>query len=145
MIKLDLINFTPISSVIGGLLIGFGIILFFISTGRLAGVSGLVNSILIKSTNRFINILFVIGLILGPSLVMFFNNSTIPFKVTDSPFLIIIGGLLVGIGTRVGSGCTSGHGVIGISLFSLRSILATILFIFSAVITVFILKYIGLT
>ena len=138
MIQLDLINFTPISSFIGGILIGLAIIIFFISTGRLAGVSGIVNNLLTKSLNRTINCLFIAGLITGPLLFMFFSKNPIPFKVTSSIPLIIIGGLLVGFGTKIGSGCTSGHGVCGISRFSIRSIIATMTFMLVGILTVFI-------
>ena len=144
MIQLDIVNFTPISSFIGGLLIGVAVIIFFISTGRLAGVSGIVNNALTKSSNRILNILFLIGLICGPIVFMIFSKNPIPFQVTTSIPLIIISGLLVGIGTKLGSGCTSGHGVCGISRFSLRSIVATVLFIFSAMITVLILNIFGI-
>ena len=144
MIKIDLINFTPLSSFIGGLLIGLAVIIFFISTGRLVGVSGIANNLLTRSSNRLINALFVLGLILGPLIFMFFSKNPIPFIVTNSIPIIIIGGLLVGIGTKIGSGCTSGHGVSGISRFSIRSIVATILFIFSGILTVLFFNYVGL-
>ena len=144
MIKIDIINFTPISSFFGGVLIGFAIIIFFISTGRLAGVSGILNNALTKSLNREVNIIFISGLIFGPLIFILFSKNSIPFQVTSSFPLIIIGGLMVGIGTKMASGCTSGHGVCGISRFSVRSIVATILFIISAIITVFFLKLIGI-
>ena len=144
MIKLDLINFTPVSSFIGGILIGLAVIIFFISTGRLAGVSGIVNNALTRSLNRIINCLFILGLISGPLIFMVFSKNPIPFKVTSSIPIIILGGLLVGIGTKVGSGCTSGHGVCGISRFSVRSIVATILFMTAAIITVFFSKSMGI-
>ena len=144
MIKIDLINFTPFSSFIGGVLIGLAVIIFLISTGRLVGVSGIANNLLTKSSNRLINALFVLGLILGPLIFMFFSKSSIPFNVTNSIPIIIIGGLLVGIGTKIGSGCTSGHGVSGISRFSIRSIVATMLFIFSGILTVLFFNYVGL-
>ena len=144
MIKIDLITFTPLSSFIGGLLIGLAVIIFFISTGRLVGVSGIANNLLTRSSNRLINALFVLGLILGPLIFMFFSKNPIPFIVTNSIPIIIIGGLLVGIGTKIGSGCTSGHGVSGISRLSIRSIIATMLFICSAIITVLLFSYVGL-
>ena len=140
MIQLDLINFTPVSSSIGGILIGLAVIIFFISTGRLVGVSGILNNLLTKSLNRTINFLFVAGLITGPIIFMFFANNPIPFKLTSSIPLIIIGGLLVGFGTKIGSGCTSGHGVCGISRFSTRSILATFIFMLAGILTVFFLR-----
>ena len=143
MINIDTVNFTPIPAFTGGLLIGVAVVIFFISNGRLAGVSGIVNNALTKYHNRTINLLFLSGLILGPLIYMFFFQTTIPFVMTSSVPIIIFGGLLVGIGTKIGSGCTSGHGVIGISRFSICSILATVLFILSAMITVFIFKLMG--
>ena len=141
---IDVANFTPLPSFLGGLLIGLGVIIFFISTGRLAGVSGIAFNV-ISNNNRFTNILFLIGLIIGPIVYKFFISNSIPFLINNSYFIIIIGGLLVGLGTKIGSGCTSGHGVCGISRFSIRSILATILFIFSGIITVLIMQLSGLT
>ena len=137
---IDLVNFTPISSFIGGLFIGIAVIIFFISNGRLAGVSGIVDNAITKTHNRTINLLFLFGLILGPITYMLFFKTTLPFVMTSSIPVIIIGGLMVGIGTKIGSGCTSGHGVCGISRLSIRSIVATILFMLSAMITVFTFK-----
>jgi len=137
---IDLINFTPYSSLIGGLIIGFAVVLFFITTGRLAGISGIVSSTLEKNENKFSNLLFIIGLILGPLVIIFFSKNDLVFKMTSSIPLIIVGGLLVGLGTKIGRGCTSGHGICGISRFSMRSILATIIFMIFAMITVFFLQ-----
>ena len=143
MINIDIANFTPISAFFGGTLIGIAIILFFVSNGRLAGVSGIVNNTLTRSRNRLVNLLFLFGLILGPIIFMIFSQNAIPFSITTSIPIIIFGGLLVGIGTRICNGCTSGHGVCGISLFSIRSIVATFLFILAAMMTVFIFKWNG--
>lgn len=143
MISIDSANFTPTPSFIGGLFIGIAIIIFFVSNGRLAGVSGIVNNALTKNHNRTINILFLLGLIMGPVTYMTFFQTTIPFLMTSSIPIIIFGGLLVGIGTKISSGCTSGHGVCGISRFSIRSIVATVLFMLAAMITVFIIKWMG--
>ena len=137
---IDLINFTPYSSLIGGLIIGFAIVLFFITTGRLAGISGIVSSTLEKNENKFSNLLFIIGLVLGPLVYIFFSKNDVVFKMTSSIPLIIAGGLLVGLGTKIGRGCTSGHGICGISRFSTRSILATIIFMIFAMITVYFLQ-----
>ena len=137
---IDLINFTPYSSLIGGLIIGFAVVLFFVTTGRLAGISGIVSSTLEKNENKFSNLLFIIGLVLGPLIFVFFSENDVEFKITSSIPLIIIGGLLVGLGTKIGRGCTSGHGICGISRFSMRSILATIIFMIFAMITVFFLQ-----
>ena len=143
MITIDAINFTPFSAFSGGLLIGIAVILFFISTGRLAGVSGIVNNILTNTQNWLSNFLFLVGLVLGPSIYVFILNKDIAFSMTSSLPLIIIGGILVGFGTKIGSGCTSGHGICGISRFSVRSIVATITFMIIAMITVVILRLLG--
>ena len=137
---IDVINFTPYSSLIGGLIIGVAVVLFFITTGRLAGISGIVSSTLEKNKNQFSNLLFIIGLVLGPLVFIFFSQNDVVFKMTSSIPLIIVGGLLVGAGTKIGRGCTSGHGICGISRFSMRSILATIIFMILAMITVFFLQ-----
>ena len=137
---IDVINFTPYSSLIGGLIIGFAVVLFFITTGRLAGISGIVSSTLEKNENKFSNLLFIIGLVLGPLVFIFFSQNDVVYKMTSSIPLIIVGGLLVGLGTKIGRGCTSGHGICGISRFSMRSILATIIFMILAMITVFFLQ-----
>ena len=142
---IDVVNFTPYSSLIGGLIIGFAIVLFFITTGRLAGISGIVSSTLEKNENKFSNLLFIIGLVLGPLVFIFFSQNDVVYKMTSSIPLIIIGGLLVGLGTKIGRGCTSGHGICGISRFSMRSILATIIFMIFAMITVYIFQLLGVS
>lgn len=135
---MTIINFTPISSVIGGLLIGLAVIIFFIGNGRIAGVSGITNNFLFSKTNRLDNFLFLLGIILGPLLYRFFTGTTIPFVIDSSLILLVSAGLLVGVGTAIGGGCTSGHGVCGISRFSSRSIVATLLFMFAAIVTVYV-------
>ena len=142
---IDYVNFSPIPSLIGGLLIGIAVIIFFVSNGRLAGVSGIVNNALTKTHDRTINCLFLLGLILGPIIYMFFYQITLIFDMTSSMPIIIFGGLMVGFGTKIGCGCTSGHGVCGISRFSIRSIVATILFILSAIMTALIFQLTGLS
>ena len=139
---IDLNNFTPISSLIGGLIIGFSVILYLYTTGKLAGISGIFANTITNSKNRFANILFLLGLIIGPSIYLLINNAI--FEISRSIPLIVIGGFLVGFGTKLGSGCTSGHGVCGISRLSVRSIVATLLFVIIAMITVFILQKIGI-
>ena len=142
--KIDFVNFTPIPALIGGIVIGLAVVLFFYSTGRLAGVSGIANNALTKNTNRATNLLFLIGLISGPIFYQLFISSDVPYLINNNVLILIIGVLLVGIGTQIGMGCTSGHGVCGISRFSLRSIIATISFIFSGVIVVYLMNILGL-
>jgi hypothetical protein len=137
-------NFTPVSAMLGGLIIGVSVVLFFYTTGRLAGISGIFANTISSKTNRSSNFLFLLGLVLGP--LIYFYTTKVPanFKITDSLVLIIIGGLLVGLGTRMGGGCTSGHGICGISRFSIRSMVATITFILTSMLTVFILQKFGI-
>ena len=142
--KIDFVNFTPIPALIGGIVIGLAVVLFFYSTGRLAGVSGIANNALTKNTNRATNLLFLIGLISGPIFYQLFISADVPYLINNNVLILIIGGLLVGIGTQIGMGCTSGHGVCGISRFSVRSIIATISFIFSGAIVVYLMNILGL-
>ena len=133
---MNIVNFTPFAAFIGGAIIGVAVILFFIGNGRLAGVSGIASNFLTSKIKRIDNLLFLIGLIAGPIIFSIFISNEIPFFITDSFPLIIFSGLLVGIGTKLSSGCTSGHGICGIGRFSLRSIIATITFILTGVATV---------
>ena len=135
---MTIINFTPIEAFLGGLIIGFSVVLFYIANGRIAGISGIVNNSIFSNVNRFDNILFVIGLVIGPILYKIIINPEINFNISNSIPLLIAAGFLVGVGTKIGSGCTSGHGICGISRFSKRSIVATLIFMISAILTVFI-------
>ena len=137
-------NFTPISSLIGGLIIGSAVVLYFFTTGRLAGISGIFANGLTTKKNRSSNLLFILGLIIGPLIYLIINDQKVSFNITNSFLLIILAGFFVGLGTRMSSGCTSGHGICGISRFSTRSIIATISFVITGVITVFILQQFGL-
>ena len=136
-------NFTPISALTGGLIIGCAVVLFFYTTGRLAGISGIFANAFTSKENRSSNLLFLLGLVIGPLGYLYFTKIPVNFEITNSYILVIIAGFLVGLGTRMGGGCTSGHGICGISRFSIRSIIATITFIISGVITVFILQQFG--
>ena len=135
---MNIVNFTPITALTGGLLIGLSVALFFILNGRMIGVSGIASNFLISKENRIENLFFLVGLILGPSIYTFFLGQEIQITISNSLFLLIGGGALVGFGTRLSSGCTSGHGISGISLFSLRSIIATITFMIVGILTVLI-------
>ena len=135
---MNIVNFTPITSLMGGLFIGLSVVLFFILNGRMIGVSGVASNFLISKENRIENLFFLVGLILGPSIYTFFLGQEIQITISNSLFLLIGGGALVGFGTRLSSGCTSGHGISGISRFSLRSIIATITFMIVGILTVLI-------
>ncbi len=133
---MNIINFTPISALTGGLLIGLSVALFFILNGRMIGISGIASNLLVSKNNRIDNFLFLIGLILGPLIYNLISGKEINISISSSLILLIIGGTLVGFGTRLSGGCTSGHGISGISRFSLRSIIATITFMIVGVLTV---------
>ena len=135
---MNIVNFTPVSALIGGMIIGFSVFLFFIFNGRMIGVSGIASNFLISKNNRIDNLLFLIGLILGPLIYSYFTKQKIEISITNSLFLLIGGGILVGIGTKISGGCTSGHGISGIGRFSLRSIIATITFMIVGIFTVLI-------
>ena len=135
---MNIVNFTPLSALTGGLLIGLSVALFFILNGRMIGISGIASNLLVSKNNRIDNFLFLIGLILGPLIYNLISGKEINISISSSLILLIIGGALVGFGTRLSSGCTSGHGISGISRFSLRSIIATITFMIVGILTVLI-------
>ena len=135
---MNIVNFTPVSALTGGLLIGLSVILFFILNGRMTGISGIASNFLISKDNRIDNLLFLVGLIFGPLIYSYFTSQKIEISITNSLFLLIGGGLLVGLGTKISGGCTSGHGISGISRFSLRSIIATMTFMLVGILTVLI-------
>ena len=135
---MTIVNFTPYSALIGGIIIGLAVVIFFLFNGRLVGISGIAANALNQKEKRIDNILFLVGLIIGPILYALISNKEINISISNSLPLLIIAGLLVGIGTRISGGCTSGHGISGIGRFSLRSIIATITFMAVGVLTVLI-------
>ncbi|NCW79587.1 MAG: YeeE/YedE family protein [Pelagibacteraceae bacterium] len=135
---MNIINFTPVSAFTGGVVIGLAVVVFFLLNGRLVGISGIASNALTEKNNRFDNFLFLVGLIIGPILYTLFSSKQISVTISSSYTLLIIAGLLVGLGTRISGGCTSGHGISGIGRFSLRSIIATITFMIVGIITVFV-------
>ena len=139
---MNIVNFTPITATVGGMIIGLAVVMFFLFNGRLIGISGIAANALSEKNNRFDNLLFLIGLVIGPILYTLFTNKEINITISNSLILLICAGLLVGIGTRVSGGCTSGHGISGIGRFSLRSIIATITFMIVGILTVLIKNYI---
>ena len=117
-------NFTPLTALVGGSLIGLGAVILFIFSGRIAGISGIASSALFSNDGRSWRLAFLAGIMAGPLLV----GAVISDFSYSTPALswqLIVAGLLVGIGTGWGSGCTSGHGICGISRLSPRSISAT--------------------
>ena len=135
---MNVINFTPVSALTGGLLIGLSVALFFVLNGRMIGVSGIASNFLISKDKKSENLLFLVGLILGPLIYTFILGGEINILISNSLPLLTVGGILVGFGTKLSSGCTSGHGISGISRFSIRSIIATITFMIVGILTVLI-------
>jgi uncharacterized protein len=122
-------DFTPVSGLIGGLLIGLAVALMLLLNGRIAGVSGIVSGLVTpKAGDTGWRAAFVLGLPLGAFAYILVAGGPAPVDVLASPPAILVGGLLVGFGTRLGSGCTSGHGLCGLALLSWRSVVATAVF-----------------
>ena len=139
---MNIVNFTPITATLGGMIIGLAVVIFFLLNGRLVGISGIASNALTEKDNKFDNLLFLLGLILGPIIYSLFTSKEINITISNSFILLIFAGLLVGIGTRISGGCTSGHGISGIGRFSLRSIIATITFMIVGILTVLIKNFI---
>ena len=136
-------NFTPLNAVMGGLLIGIAATLMLWTSGRIAGISGILTGVLLPNkTDTPWKAIFLAGLLLGPVGVILVSGQELEISVQATPLLSIVAGLLVGFGTRLGSGCTSGHGICGIARFSRRSFLATAVFMASAIVTVFITRHV---
>lgn len=133
-------SFTPIS-LVGGLVIGVAASLLLIGIGRIAGVSGITASVVrVKGVEPW-QMLFLLGLIISPLIYQFI--APLPkIEVTSSIPVLIIAGLLVGVGTQLGSGCTSGHGICGLARFSKRSMVAVITFMATGIITVTLLRHV---
>lgn len=126
----------------GGVLIGAAALLMLLANGRILGVSGIVGGILNSSTrNQSWRFYFVVGLLAGGVLESFGNPSVFAFTISRSWVAIVVAGLLVGYGARLGNGCTSGHGICGVSRLSRRSTLATILFIATGAAVVFVINH----
>jgi uncharacterized membrane protein YedE/YeeE len=133
-------HFTPISAFLGGALIGLSALLFWLFEGRIAGIAGILGGVFNRQADKLWRLTFIAGLILAPSLYALVKPLP-PLTVTHSTIILIIGGLLVGFGTRLGNGCTSGHGVCGIARLSKRSIVATAVFMTSGVAMVFVVRH----
>ena len=138
---LDLTHFTPLASLAGGLLIGAAAALFVLGNGRVAGISGIVGGLInAVRGERAWRIAFIAGLVAAPWLWRLV--APLPPRVIEaSPAMLVVAGLLVGVGTRYASGCTSGHGVCGLSRGSLRSLVATGAFMAAGFVTVFVARH----
>jgi uncharacterized membrane protein YedE/YeeE len=138
---LDTFHFTPGMSLLGGLLIGTASALFILANGRIAGISGILGGLLRPTSGDVVwRLAFLLGLIVAPAVLAAFVAPVIP-TIDAGPSTLIIAGLLVGIGTRYGGGCTSGHGVCGLSRLSPRSLIATLAFMGTGMAIVFAMRH----
>jgi hypothetical protein len=136
-------NFTPWSALAGGALLGLSASLLMLFTGKIAGISGIIGGLLNPQQHESSwRAAFLTGMVASFVLIAPFGF-TLPDNSGSSIIVVSIAGLLVGFGTRLGNGCTSGHGIIGMGRFSKRSIFATIAFMASAIVVVFIRKQLG--
>jgi len=135
-------HFTPIASLVGGMLIGLSASLLLLCDGKIAGISGIIAGILSPQKNDTLwRIVFAVGLLTGGSLLELFAPQTLAIDITRSSAALSVAGLLVGFGTRLANGCTSGHGVCGLSRGSKRSFIATAIFMATGAATVYIINH----
>lgn len=136
-------NFTPLASLSGGILIGLSAAAMLLFNGKIAGVSGIVGGLLNPTQNETLwRIVFVAGLVTGGFIMAQFTPHAFTIGVSRSGGALILAGLLVGFGTRLGNGCTSGHGVCGISRGSVRSVVATVVFMATGVAVVYLVNHV---
>ena len=134
-------NFTPLSAAIGGALIGLSAVLLMLTAGRIAGISGIVDGLIGSAHDKGWRAAFVAGLILAPLAAKLVGFTLPPPRMPGSWLVVILAGLLVGFGSRLGGGCTSGHGVCGIARLSPRSIVATLVFMATAMVVVAVMRH----
>ncbi|MBA2691368.1 MAG: YeeE/YedE family protein [Rubrobacter sp.] len=136
-------DFTPLSGLFGGMLIGLAATMLLLLNGRIAGISGIVGGMLVSRIGGLFGwrTAFIVGLLLGASGYALAMGG-VPVEIEASLPALVVAGLLVGFGTRLGSGCTSGHGVCGIGRMSKRSIAATAVFFTVAIATVFLVRHV---
>ncbi len=139
--SIDWTHFTPAASLVGGLLIGLASALFILANGRIAGISGILGGLLQTHANDVTwRLAFLLGLIFAPAVASLFIAPPVP-TIDASTEVLVVAGLLVGIGTRYGGGCTSGHGICGLSRLSPRSLIATLAFMGSGMAMVFAMRH----
>ncbi|NOH71248.1 YeeE/YedE family protein [Vibrio pectenicida] len=135
----------PLWSLIGGMVLGLSAILLLFISGKVAGISGIINGLLFPTKGDVLwRALFLLGLVIGGTIGLVSMGIQAPDTDGVPIHILILAGLLVGFGTRLGNGCTSGHGICGVGRLSVRSLLATGVFIFSAMVTVWLTHEVGL-
>jgi len=136
--------FTPFQSLGGGALIGLAAVLLMLGLGRIFGATGILSGLVFFENREELSwrAALVVGMILAPALLFVITGSVPALTIPVSPAMIVIGGVIVGLGASLGSGCTSGHGVCGLSRFSVRSLVAVPTFMATATITVFLIRHV---
>lgn len=135
-------DFTPLSALIGGALIGLAASLYLLAYGRVCGISGILGGLVDRETEqRAVRLAFLSGLLAAGLGLRLAHPSALASGWTPSLSVAMLAGLLVGFGTRLGSGCTSGHGICGVSRLSLRSLIATLTFLLAGALTVFVARH----
>ena len=139
---IDWNNFTPWASLAGGILLGLASAMFILINGRILGISGIIGGLL-RPTSGDVGwrLAFVLGMLVAPLLYLLLAGP-VAVRIDASWATLVVAGLLVGVGTRFGSGCTSGHGVCGLSRLSPRSLAATLAFMGAGFVTVFLLRHV---
>jgi uncharacterized membrane protein YedE/YeeE len=137
-------DFTPAASLLGGALIGMSAVMLMATQGRIAGVSGIAARLLPPYADKeFVGRLaFVLGIVVAPLIVQLVTDAAPMPNIAAGPTLLVVAGLLVGFGSVWGNGCTSGHGVCGLSRLSVRSLVATLTFMATAMATVFVTRHV---
>ena len=140
--SIDFQNFTPYGSLIGGVMIGLAALLLMLAHGRVMGVSGILGGIVMPSGNSDIGwrVLFVIGMLAGPFTVIHLLDRPVDIIPAASGMILPVAGFIVGLGTAIGSGCTSGHGICGLARLSRRSLVAVGTFMATGISTVFLVR-----
>ncbi|MFM9968886.1 MAG: YeeE/YedE family protein [Burkholderiales bacterium] len=134
-------EFTPIASLAGGALIGASAVALMLFQGRIAGVSGIAVRLLVKDGERGGRLAFLLGLVVAPIVYWLVIGTAAAQSIEAGPVVLVVAGLLVGFGSVWGNGCTSGHGVCGLSRLSLRSLVATLVFMGTGIVTVFVMRH----
>ena len=137
-------DFTPVTGLLGGLLIGLAAVILLLGNGRIAGVSGVLAGVMGQALagDRHWRWFFIAGLIIGGAIYLMLNGFKWGGAVASPTWPVLLGAVLVGFGTRMGSGCTSGHGICGLSRFSARSMVATMSFMAFGFLTVFVVRHV---
>ena len=141
---IDFASFTPMASLVGGVMIGVAALLLMLLHGRVMGISGILGGIVRQAArdDMLWRLLFVAGALLGPLAVIYLVGRPVDVVPVASGLVLPVAGFLVGLGTAIGSGCTSGHGICGLARLSMRSAAAVGMFMITAVVTVYIVRHV---